>query len=147
MPGLKPYVHRTTRRRRSGLFETKAEIAAEKPPEEEIGTIQGKTPGSKEEWRYGRALELEKIRFFYQFVIRGRPGLRGAITLDFLIFVPMATPVQVYGEYWHSGRRTVTDRLQENYIRQYIGKPVDIVYAKELPSIQAARDIIRSKYK
>jgi hypothetical protein len=120
---------------------------AEKPPEERepVGLIQGQTPQSRNEWYVAQALEEFKLPYMYQLIVRGGGGRRGTIILDFLVFTPFSVPVQVYGEYWHSGQRKDEDRLQEAYIEQYFGREVVPIWGSESESREAARTAVQSK--
>jgi len=113
--------------------------------EEEIGLIQGQEPDSKNEYYIAQALEKFKLEYMYQFVVRGGGGRRGTITLDFLVFNPFGIPVQVYGEYWHSGERSAEDRLQEVYIQQYFGREVVAIMGTESDSRESAEAAIIAK--
>lgn len=124
-------------------------LAIFKEPQEEMGLIQGITPASREEWRVAVALEKYKIPYMYQVIVRGggemRGRLRGTIILDFLVFAPMGIPVQVYGNYWHSGERKAEDRLQEAFLRWYYNREVVALWGSELETQAAADEAVRSK--
>lgn len=114
--------------------------------EEEIGLIQGQEPGSKNEYYVAQALEKYKLEYMYQFLIRASSRqLRGAIVVDFLVFNPFGIPVQVYGEYWHSGERKSEDRLQEAYLQQYFGREVVVIFGTESDTREAAEAAVSSK--
>lgn len=114
--------------------------------EEEIGLIQGQEPDSKNEYYIAQALEKFKLEYMYQFLLRaGSRTERGAIVVDFLVFNPFGIPVQVYGEYWHSGERSAEDRLQEVYIQQYFGREVVAIMGTESDSRESAEAVVQAK--
>lgn len=96
--------------------------------------------GSKEEEYLYRALSKAQIQFYYQFPIYGGRRLRGGLVVDFVL-LPFFQPVEVYGEYWHSGQLGADDRLKQALERQYFKKDVILVWGSELPD-QAAADML-----
>jgi len=74
--------------------------------------IRGILAGSKEEVNVAVALDQLKLDYHYQRVV-GLRGVRGTQIIDFLVFtVPKPTPLFVHGEYWHTGKKAVEDKLK-----------------------------------
>lgn len=69
--------------------------------EEELGLIQGRTPGSKEEYWVSQALYKYEIPFEYQWELFGGTTRRGGLVVDFVVWNPRMTPFPVHGKYWH----------------------------------------------
>ena len=115
-------------------------------PEEQVGLIQGREPGSVEEWRVAQALSRFKIPFIFQFEMFDS-SVRGGIVLDFLVQTdPLATPLEVYGEYWHRGERSSKDRIRDVIIEDYFrGKslPLLIFFASDLRDQEMADAKVR----
>jgi len=103
--------------------------------EETKGLVQGIEPDSIEEWRVAKALDRLQIPYQFQFEIFDA-SVRGGIILDFLVHtVPLATPLEVDGQHWHSGERGSEDIMRHVILEDYFqGKamPLEILYAKDL---------------
>lgn len=114
--------------------------------DEVIGTIQGQTPGSKEEWRVAQALEKMEIRYIYQYEILDR-YVRGGLVIDFLaLTVPLSTPIEVYGEYWHRGELRSRDvqrivQVDDHFRGQ--AQPLVVLFGKDLPDQDQADTTVR----
>jgi len=81
---------------------------------EDIGLIHGVAPGSKEEYRCAKALEKYGWDFDYQVQYFGGRRVAGGQVLDFLVqTLPLPTPLQIYGDYWHGSAEAERDRLQQ----------------------------------
>lgn len=73
---------------------------------EQIGLVQGQTPGSINEWYVAQALDKDEIPYIYQYSIMGGRNIAGGQVIDFLCFLATgAVPVYVNGAYWHSYRK------------------------------------------
>lgn len=78
-------------------------LAKEGEVEEPIGTIQGQTPDSKEEWWISKALDRLGISYTYQYPVGGG-RTRGGYLVDFVVHtVPLATMIEPVGNHWHTG--------------------------------------------
>ena len=109
-------------------------------PEENIGLIQGRVPGSAEEWRVSQALDQLKHRYIYQYQVFAVAGAKGTYYVDFLITstVPNSTALEVFGEYWHEGQLGSDDRFRLSMIEGELG-PVKIVWGKDLGTVGEAK--------
>lgn len=85
----------------------------ETQPDERV-IIQGRSAGSKEEARVANGLEKLKHSYIYQYQILDIQGVRGAYVVDFLVTstVPMSTPLEVFGEYWHKGQMNSQEQFR-----------------------------------
>lgn len=103
---------------------------------EVLGTIQGKQPGSKQEWFVAQGLWHYGWSFDYQVPIRGG-RLPGGQVLDFLIYTePRPTPLQPFSTYFHRGMMGNEDRFKLDVVRQIYGvEPV--VWWSDLIDTQA----------
>lgn len=128
------------------IFESEA-----KDPDEIVTPIQGKDPGSVEEWRYSKGLDYFGIRYYYQYYVLGATfDAAGSQILDFLADTnPLPTPVYIQGLYWHYGgsldeeTRYKIEALMSEYGGVF-AEPV-IVMAPEVTSISAAIELIRGE--
>ncbi len=70
----------------------------EKP---EAVEVQGQAASSYEV-RAAKAFDTLKIPFIFQYRLFGGRNLLGGRVIDFLaLTVPLSTPVEIHGEYWH----------------------------------------------
>lgn len=124
--------------KRRGIKERKLPRPRDKPidmglgDEPPIGLIQGKKPGSVQEWRVGYCLEkLLKVPFQYQKAIGGGRRVRGGQVVDFWVYTkPLDTPIYVQGDYWHHGVKAVEDHIKiQSLMRIFQGQinmPVEL---------------------
>ena len=87
-------------------------VTTVKPPEESR-IIQGQLAGSTQEWYVAKALWRLDHEFEYQVPYFGG-SIRGGQILDFLVktTVPLPTPIQVFGSYWHKGQMGSEDAFK-----------------------------------
>lgn len=120
----------------------------EQEPEEEVGLIQGRKPGSIQEWRVAKALWRLGLTFNYQASFFGGRMLRGGQILDFLVdTVPIKTALAVNGEYWHSGEMGSEDSFKMAQLENYMlgwGRLV-ILWGKDLSTQEDANRIVSDK--
>jgi len=82
--------------------------------------IAGIPADSTNEANTAWALTELNWKFDYQTVLRGDGSRLGDIRVDFIVrTAPMATPLFVDGEYWHSGQQSEEDRGKRAFIDAY----------------------------
>lgn len=99
--------------------------------------------GSTQEERVYKALVKYEIPFDYQFAVYGYYNLRGAIVIDFLVWNPFSTAVEIYGKYWHSGQLGANDRYKLAVLKQMFENRVVIFYEDELETQEEADAMVR----
>lgn len=114
-------------------------MAAERLPE----TIQGKKVGSKNEARVALALDKLRMRYIYQYVLYGGRRVRGGQILDFLVFSPLAVPLQVFGEKWHKGELDPEERMELAMLAHYFKREVEIIWGRESETLEDAEAEVR----
>ena len=102
-------------------------------------TIQGAKATDIE---YYGALALERlgIPYIFQFEMMGGRTRRGGIVLDFLaLTVPLSTPIDLRGDYWHQPQQRLDDDLALAIMmsRGSYAEPV-VIYGAEMQSIEQA---------
>ena len=112
--------------------------------------IQGKSPGSVGEWYVANSLQKLRHEFIYQFQVFNITGVKGSFVLDFLVLttVPFSTPLEFFGEYFHSAELTRKDQLRLEQIEFALGpniKKTVIVWGKEAQTQQDADEVLRRK--
>ena len=115
------------------------------PLEEEIGLIQGHQPDSKEEFWVSEALYRYEIPFIFQYQILGGRQLRGGQVVDFLVFNPDATPLEVNGMYWHQSELDGRDRIALMALKSYFNKDPIILWAGDALTRDDVFRFVRTK--
>ena len=106
--------------------------------------VHGKSATSNE-YFVAAALDKLGIPFLFQVSYWGGRSLRGGQVLDFLVWNPLETPVQVFGEYWHSGLLGSKDRLKLAQLQMLFDVPIVILWGNETDSFQDALNAVREK--
>lgn len=93
--------------------------------EDVIGIVQGTMPDSKNEWYVALALDKLNVEYMFQYTLFGGTSIRGGQIVDFVCFIPTATPVFIQGEYWHDRASETEDMLKQAAAEQYFKtKPI-----------------------
>lgn len=106
--------------------------------------VMGKK-ATKNEANVALALEHEKIDFLFQYWYLGGRDLLGGYVLDFLVFAPRRIPLEVFGEYWHSGQFASDDRLKLAILAQEFGYEPIIIWGSESETYEQALAAVRRK--
>ena len=136
--------------RRSGQTEIKSySLITHTAEPNEVGLVQGQTPGSVEEWRVAVALWEMGLDFDYQYIIgEGRPsGARGIFKLDFLIYAnPSPVGLEVQSVRWHSAQFSPDELFRLIYIENELKIKILYLWEDQLGSqeeaTEAARDLL-----
>ena len=115
--------------------------------EDEIGVVQGLLPGSKNEWYVSLALDKLEIDYQFQVPLSGGRGIRGGQVIDFICYIPRATPVFVQGEYWHDIRSEGEDILKQAEAEQRYGVKPILLMGEETDSKDKAYKAVMEKIK
>lgn len=110
--------------------------------------VRGKSASSYE-YNVSRALDTLGLDYWFQFSYLGGHALPGGIVIDFLVFTkPLYTPLNVNGDYWHSGARTAIDELQQAIINVALAgeaRPIVYLWGKDTATYEAALSSVRRK--
>jgi hypothetical protein len=106
--------------------------------------IQGNTAHSWNEVYVARALDKLKLQYTYQYQL-GFRGVRGDYAIDFVVYNPFPVPVEIYGEYWHTGQLGADDRLRQSIIENKFGRELVVIWGNESDSQEKADQIVRQK--
>ena len=114
-----------------------------------MAEVQGKT-ASAEEGRVAQALDKLKHSYIFQYQVFSITGVKGSFVLDFLVLstVPFSTPVEVFGEYYHSGDITREDQLRIERIEFELGPNINetvIVWGNEAQTQEDTDGVILRK--
>lgn len=113
---------------------------------EVVGTIQGKTPGSREEWRVAVALNEMGIDYEYQFIIgANRPsGAKGIFKLDFLLKVhPLPVGLEIQSKRWHSAQFSPDERFRIAYIESKLKSKILYLWEFQLKDQEQATQSVQ----
>ena len=114
-----------------------------KKPVEQMGLIEGKRPGSLEEWRVAVSLWRWKVVFDYHVYIRGGTRIRGGQILDYLLYLPHPQPLQVFGDYWHRAQLQNADRWKLAILKQIYGVEPLILWGRWLQTQEETNKVVR----
>ena len=108
-----------------------------------MADVQGRRASAEEE-RVAKALSKYGHKYEFQYQVFTITGVKGSFVLDFLVYstVPFSTPLEVFGEYWHSADISREDQLRLQRIEFELGPNINetvILFGKELQT-QAAAD-------
>ena len=114
-----------------------------------MAEVQGKN-ASAEEARVALALDKLKHQYNFQHQIFNITGVKGSFVLDFLIFttVPFSTPLEVFGEFWHSADITRVDQQRLQRIEFELGPNINetvIVWGSEATTQDDTDEVLRRK--
>src|SRR3990167_3544724 len=104
--------------------------------------VHGKSATSNE-FFVAAALDKLKIPYIFQVSYWGGRSLRGGQVLDFLVWSPLETPVQVFGEYWHRGLLGSKDKLKLAQLQMLFDVPIVIIWGHESDSFETALNAVR----
>lgn len=101
------------------------------PEQEEIGLIQGRKPGSVQEWRVAKAIIRLGLDFRFQYPINGG-NVPGGYFIDFLVMMPYVQPLEVQSLHWHTGRFANDEAVRSAIIESIWGREIRYVYQEQL---------------
>jgi hypothetical protein len=120
-------------------------VTYHEPEPTPIGLVQGQEPGSKEEWWVALALWKLQMPFSFQVPVMGGRDRKGGFIVDFVVYNPIAVPVEVFGNYWHEGDMGAGDSLRLALYRQYFGRETVIIWGSEAVDEDATLEVVRRK--
>ena len=114
-----------------------------------MAEVQGKS-ASAEEARVAIALDKLKHDYIFQFQVFNITGVKGSFVLDFLVLttVPFSTPLEVFGEFFHSANITRKDQLRLQQIEFELGPNINgtvIVWGSEAQTQEDTDEVMRRK--
>lgn len=98
------------------------------------------------EYNVALALEHERIGFLFQYWHMGGTEVLGGYVLDFLLTIPPRwLPLEVFGEYWHSGAMASGDRYKISVLTQQFRQAPVIIWGSESNTYEDALSAVRRK--
>ena len=101
---------------------------------------------SLNEYNVASALAELELKFMFQVEYFGGRRIRGGQVLDFLVYAPFASPLQVYGEYWHEGQMAAEDSYKLSILRVATGQEVDIIWGADSATFEDAMAAVQALY-
>ena len=126
------YQYPTTRRKKQDIRVLGPVDPPNSEDDEEMGLINDRKPGSREEWRVYKSLLKYKIEFQYQVSVYGGNRVLGGYTVDFVVFNPFPCALEVNGEYWHSADMRPTEQLKLVTLTAIFNREPYVVWGKDL---------------
>lgn len=106
--------------------------------------IQGQTAGSWNEVYIAYALDKLRIPYIYQYAM-GFRGVRGDYRIDFVVSNPFQVPVEVFGEYWHTGQLGSDDKLRLAIIENKFRRETIIIWGNECDTQEKADAVVKQR--
>jgi hypothetical protein len=107
-------------------------------------TVQGNPHATRPEWMVAQALEKHHMVYLYQFRLFQPAGVRGEVRVDFIIRTPLWTPLEVFGEYWHSGQLAADDRLRLHRIaREFRRAECPVIWGNQCETAESTEQALR----
>jgi len=125
------------------MFEYNVTYKEPGPPEMRL--IHGQEPGSKEEWWVALALWKLNLSFRFQVPIMGGRDRRGGFIVDFIVYTPVATPLEVFGNYWHRNQMGMGDSMRISILRDYFNREPVIIWGSEATDEDETLAVVRRK--
>ena len=107
------------------------------------GKIQ--TAKSEDEYILYLGLVAEDLEFLYEFGLFGGHRTLGGISIDFAVWAPFLTGVEVQSKWWH--RNSSKERYRAAIISSYFGKPPVYFVEEETENLGTVRPAIKRKLK
>ena len=104
-----------------------------------------KTAKSRNEYILHLALIAEDLEFLYEFGLFGGHRTLGGISIDFAVWTPFITGVELQGAWWH--RNSAKERFRAALISSYFGKPPVYFLEEETEEVSSARSAVKRKLK
>ena len=106
--------------------------------------VMGKK-ATKNEYNVALALEHEGVEFQFQWYYMGGRDVLGGYVLDFVVYSPFRTPVEVFGNYWHTGQMESGDRLKLAIIAQEFGRQAIVIWGNESDTYDLALQAVQEE--
>jgi hypothetical protein len=100
---------------------------------------------SLNEYNVALALDRLKMRYIYQYAPFGASGIRGQYVVDFLVLNPFSTPVEVFGEYWHTGQLGKEDKLRLHILANFFHRDVVTLWGRDTDTFEEALNVVRKE--
>ena len=97
------------------------------------------------EYNVSLAFDRLRIEYIFQFAPWGDYGSRGQYVVDFALKSPLWQPVEVFGDYWHTGQLGAEDKIRLALIGDYFKKDVIILWGRDTQTFEDALRTVRKE--
>jgi len=104
--------------------------------------VRGKK-ATKNEYNVAAALDYHELEYIFRVGYFGGQSLVGGIELDFLVYAPFKTPLEIQGRYWHEGQMATRDRYRQMVLEAHFRQPLKIIWGDESETIDLAKVAVR----
>lgn len=106
--------------------------------------VQGQS-ATLNEFNVAQALTRLRLNYIFQFAPFGFTGQRGQYVVDFLVQDPFNLPVEVFGEYWHTGQLGMDDKLRLAVLGNYFHREVLVLWGVDTDTEEEALKTVRKE--
>ena len=99
------------------------------------------------EYNVAYALTAEGFEYIFRATYFGGRSIRGGVEVDFLVLAPMPTPLEVFGNYWHTGQFDKTDKLRLSILQNFFNVKPLIIWGNESEDASSARSAVRRVFR
>ena len=99
------------------------------------------------EYNVAYALTAEGFEYIFRATYFGGRSIRGGVEVDFLVLAPFPTPLEIFGNFWHSGQFDANDKLRLNILQQFFNTKVRIIWGNESETPEDARQAVRRVFR
>ena len=85
---------------------------------------------SLNEYNVALALQKRELQFMFQVELFGGK-MRGGQVLDYLVWNPFPVPLQVFGDFYHTGQLGADDNYNLKVLRNHYGVDVEIIWGTD----------------
>ncbi len=104
--------------------------------------VQGQA-ATLNEYNVSLALDRLKLKYLFQYAPFGNQGIRGQYVVDFLVLNPFGLPVEVFGNYWHTGQLGKDDKLRLAILAKHFHRDVLVLWGNETDTFEEALSAVR----
>ena len=106
--------------------------------------VQGRH-ASENEYYVSLALDRLKLNYIFQYAPFGNQGVRGQYVVDFLVLNPFSLPVEVFGNYWHTGQLGADDKLRLAILAKHFHREVIVLWGNDTDTEEEALRVVRKE--
>jgi hypothetical protein len=99
------------------------------------------------EYNVAYALTAEGFEYIFRATYWGGRRIRGGVEVDFMVDAPFPTPLEVFGNYWHTGQFDKTDKLRLSILQHFFNTKVKIIWGNESETVADARQAVRRVFR
>jgi len=106
-------------------------------------TIQQRKASDLEAY-VARALDKYGLEYVFQYPLFGGTELRGGLVVDFVVYNPFPIPLEVFGEYWHTGTFSAFDRFKLSVEFDYFKREPVVFLEPQVRTPDLAEQAVRT---